>query len=59
MTDLETLKAMLTRAKIPFDEQPWGVNGDVTIDVERGYTGFATVFTFNGDGSLKDMGAYE
>lgn len=34
-------------------------NECTTVTVERGYCGFVTVFTFNPDLSLKDLGAYE
>jgi len=64
VTDLETLKTMLTRANIEFEEyeayrDKWDRDIDHSIIVERGYPYFYTVFSFNPDGSLKDMGAYE
>lgn len=45
---------MLNRAKIEFSEDS---DGDITV--ERGYIGFFTFFTFNEDGSLKNMEAAE
>ncbi len=57
MSDLETLKQMLARAGIEFEET--GDNIVTTVTVERGYSGFCTEFRFNSDGALLNMGAYE
>ena len=70
MSDKETLMAMLTKANIAFaddseadeDAHSEDIDGSLTgkrVYVERGYPGFVTVFVFNKDGTLKDMGAYE
>lgn len=53
MTDRERIIEMLTRAKIEYTEK------DYELSVERGYVGFASTFTFNEDGSLKNLEAYE
>lgn len=57
MSDLETLKAMLARANIEFSEET-EPKGPV-LTVERGYVEFVTVFQFDVNGTLIDMGAYE
>lgn len=72
MTDYETMKAMLDRAKIEYRldthfREKYDAKGRVMsgtpitiLVVERGYAGFATVFEFSGvTGKLLDMGAYE
>ena len=60
MTDKETIVEMLTRAKIAFEEDELTFKkGKTSITVERGYAGFCSVFEFNPDGSLKDLGAWE
>lgn len=67
-SDLDSLKEMLTRAKIEFSEGREVADGNqanpdthtlFTLDVERGYIGFVTTFKFDEGGSLIDMGAYE
>ncbi len=53
MTEREMLIIAFRREKIEFYEE-----GN-TIEVERGYIGFVTEFSFRDDGSLKNLGAYE
>lgn len=57
MSDLETMKKMLSKASIEFSEET-ELKGPV-LTVERGYVGFVTVFQFDANGTLLDMGAYE
>lgn len=52
MSDLETIKAMLTRAKAEFS------NRENWIKVKAGYAGFVSVFTFNEKGELLSLEAY-
>lgn len=52
MNDRETVKAMLRRAGIEFEE-----SGD-EIKVERGYPDFYVCFRFK-DGALDDLAAFE
>lgn len=59
-TDRETLRAMLDRAGVIYTED--GL--DLTVEAKagpanEGYMGFVAVFTFDGDGSLKSVGAWE
>jgi hypothetical protein len=56
--DLVTLRAMFQRANIPFTETGDAGSG-VALTVERGYSGFVTVFDFFVDGSLRDVTAWE
>lgn len=56
MTDLETLRQMLTRANIRYKEESFA--NRVELMVELGYLGFYTIFIFD-EGTLRDMGAYE
>jgi hypothetical protein len=62
MTDLQTLQAMLERAKIEHCNIE-NTNADgkksKSLSVERGYSGFITIFEFDSDGKLLDMGAWE
>lgn len=53
-TDREVLLDMLKRANIEVQDL-----GGTELVVTRGYIGFSTTFTFDDDGNLKDMGAYE
>ena len=53
MSDRDTIKAMLKRAGIEYEEK--GSN----LSVERGYIGFVVSFEFDSEGKLKDLGAYE
>ncbi len=53
MTEREMLIIAFHRENISFNEE-----GNI-IEVEKGYIGFITVFSFRDDGSLKDLGAYE
>jgi hypothetical protein len=57
MTDLQALQAMLERAKIDHTNADDGKSK--SLSVERGYSGFVTVFEFDSDGKLLDMGAWE
>lgn len=64
MTDIEMIKAMLTRAGIDYEESTVceGAHnaGMPQVSVYRGYTGFVTDMTFDKDtGALIDMGAWE
>jgi hypothetical protein len=67
MTDLEQFKAMLDRAKVPYET---GNNVDhmvvIKISAEwadtpqvRGWTGFFTQFTFDNSGNLEYVGIWE
>ena len=53
-SDREMLKAMFKRVGIEFIEPD-----QTQLQVESGYSGFYTQFTFNKDGDLQTMGAYE
>jgi hypothetical protein len=69
MTDLETMRAMLQRAKIEFTERTRRPNelseiqdppDAVTIlEIEGGYSGFLSKLSFDGSGALHDVAAYE
>lgn len=59
MDDLEILRNMLERAKIEFAEIEHVHHGGIDINVERGYAGFSTNFSFDINRNLVDMGAYE
>lgn len=52
-SDKEVLLEMISKANIIFDSK------ENDIIVERGYVGFYTVFTFDTNGNLKDIGAWE
>lgn len=54
MNDRDTLIAMLDRADIEFEK-----DDEETIVVEGGYVGFSSWFTFDEDGKLKTVKAYE
>lgn len=56
MTDLETIKEMFKRAGIKYVEENLT---ESTLTVEAGYMGFYSLFTFEADGSLKSVEAYE
>lgn len=56
MTDLETLKAMFARANVKYTEKE--ETGPELI-VEAGYMGFFTVFSFDREGALQSVEAYE
>lgn len=56
MTDLETIKAMLKRAEVPFEEDRATEEPGVTVP--RGYKGHFVMIEFFADGSLKNMGAW-
>jgi hypothetical protein len=57
VTDLENIRAMLRRAGIRCAGQTEG-DGYV-IRVVAGYFGFYTVFTFNREGGLVSIAAFE
>lgn len=71
MTDLETMRAMLRRAGIEFEETTRRTReflvGEETeapieayeIRIERGYPYFYTLMTFSPDGALQNVEAYE
>lgn len=68
MTDLETLKQILTRAGVVFVEQESNDEGVPGMDViikegqgpnNLGYMSFVTILSFSQDGSLKTVGAWE
>ena len=63
MSDKETLTAMFKKANIEYEEpetdiQHRIVKGQV-IYIERGYTGFYTKFSFDSQGNLENIEAYE
>jgi len=51
-SDKDVLKEMFRKAGIE-----WVDKDELNVSVERGY--FETWFTFDEEGNLKDMGAYE
>ena len=57
MSDLEQYIAMLKRANIEFERTDR--DNDITISVERGYSGFVLSHEFSLTGQLIDCGAYE
>lgn len=69
MTDLEAMKDMLNRAKIAFEEtatepqfaakKTGDVPSYIQLRVEDGYPCFYSLITFNPDGSLRSIAAYE
>ena len=60
MTDLETMKAMLIKAGIDFNEETVVVPLPRThLTIEGGYSGFYSILSFNPDDSLEDVEAYE
>jgi hypothetical protein len=66
-TDLDFVKSMLYTANLGKKEHDKmnqiiaidDVKKEITIKVERGYSGFYTYFIFNMEGSLLEMGASE
>ena len=58
MTDRDIIAAMLIRAGIEYDIHH-NKDGTITLCIEGGYSGFYSTLTFNSDGSLKEVGAYE
>lgn len=59
-SDEETLTAMLRRAGITWrDGAMVNKTGQHSISIEGGYSGFVTELTFDVDGNLVDVGAYE
>lgn len=60
VTDRETLTAMFKRQEIDYTESPEDSESALPyIVVEGGYIGFQTWFSFNADGSLADVRAFE
>jgi len=60
MTDKETIIEMLQRAGIEFSMERSGSKlNETVIIVCGGYVGFYSVFTFNAEGSLSNLEAYE
>lgn len=69
MNDLETMRAMLARAGIEFEEaktEPVIAKrpaddkpSTIQLRIERGYPTFYTMMTFDLDGKLLDVEAYE
>jgi len=62
MTDLETIKEMLGRAKIKYEQTGTtreGLPDGTAITVWGGYSGFYTDLTFDGNGQLLEIGAWE
>jgi len=62
MTDRETLEAMLTRALVDFEINDTHIVVSAHIDdseTNPGYLGFFTEFTFDAEGNLKSVGAWE
>lgn len=57
MTDLETMEDMLKRANITYEIGIGKQNAYITI--EGGYVGFVTHITFNLDGKLINIEAFE
>lgn len=58
MSDLETMKVMLTRAGIEFEIRDAG-EGKAGLTVNEGYVGFFTDMVFTAEGALSEMGAWE
>jgi hypothetical protein len=69
VTDLETMKAMLTRAKIEFEETTEAPRiaarpaddepAKIILQIEDGYPGFYSRVSFSLDGALTDFEAFE
>lgn len=64
MTDLEYIKNMFDKENISYkylSEKEYGRIDEslIILEVERGYSGFVTCFTFDKYGNFKDIGAYE
>jgi hypothetical protein len=61
LTDFEAMQKMLSLRSIPFevDGPPHTADGFRSITIEGGYAGFYTVMTFNEEGMLADIAAYE
>lgn len=69
MNDREILRAMFDRAGVVYDDED---EGELTVErlggrkarwtaetTNLGYSGFFTVFTFNAEGALVSVGAWE
>lgn len=66
MTDLETVKSMLSKAKVSFEQKEDKSTGNIHIEVsdhsgplEVGYFGFVSVLYFDKQGAFLDIGAWE
>jgi hypothetical protein len=59
MSDFEKLKALLTEFGVGFGEGQWRIVCESGGEKVTGYSGLFTEFTFDGDGSFIEMGAYE
>lgn len=67
MTDLDIIRAMLTRAGVKFTEHPWKDSVMIFIEVDEnmidgerfGYPYFTAAFYFKTDNSLLTIGAWE
>lgn len=59
MTDLEAMQQMTAKAEIQFIREFDCAPDEIVYLVEDGYPGFYNKFTFNLDGSLKSIEAYE
>jgi hypothetical protein len=67
VSDKDILIEMLNRAGVKYEEtcggRPYGEDRNdetlVSVSIDGGYSGFYTVLTFNQDGSLKSIGAFE
>lgn len=59
LTHREQLEAMLKSAGITDYERSVDSDGQVVIDVERGYIGFHSVFVFGPFGDLRSLAAEE
>ena len=58
--DLETFRTMLNRSGIEFTERPDKHSSHVTnVEVEDGYPRFVSVLSFDKDGALKRVAAWE
>lgn len=57
MTDLEHIKQMFDSQGFKYEVVDF--SDATTLTIERGYSGFATTFTFDLNGKFKDIGAYE
>ncbi len=57
-SDRGLLQGMFDKQNIEYEVKE-SKDGGKEVWVERGYMGFYTIFTFNVDDDLKDIGAYE
>jgi len=63
MNDLETVVAMLARAKFDYEREIVGETlkhaGCTVLTIERGYSGFVSQLFFDAQGNLVSIEAYE